>query len=48
MTVRDPRKYLKIGIWIYFYLLIFEGALRKWFLPSLATPLLVVRDPVAL
>jgi len=39
--------YLKTGIWIYIYLLIFEGALRKWFLPGLATPLLVVRDPVA-
>jgi hypothetical protein len=39
---------LKKGIWIYFWLLIFEGALRKWFLPSLATPLLLVRDPIAL
>jgi hypothetical protein len=38
---------LKLGIWIYFFLLIFEGALRKWFLPGLATPLLVVRDPLA-
>lgn len=35
-------------IWVYFYLLIFEGALRKWFLPGLASPLLIVRDPVAL
>ena len=34
-------------IWLYVILLIFEGALRKWFLPSLATPLLVIRDPVA-
>ncbi|MBD8389761.1 hypothetical protein [Dysgonomonas sp. BGC7] len=39
---------LKKGIWIYIFLLIFEGALRKWFLPSLATPLLVVRDPLAM
>ena len=39
---------LKKGIWVYFLLLIFEGALRKWVLPSLATPLLVVRDPIAL
>lgn len=39
---------IKIGIWVYFFLLIFEGALRKWFLPGLATPLLVVRDPLAL
>jgi hypothetical protein len=39
---------LKRAVWFYFLLLIFEGALRKWFLPSLATPLLVIRDPVAL
>jgi len=38
---------LKKGIWVYFFLIIFEGALRKWFLPFLATPLLIVRDPVA-
>lgn len=41
-------RFLKWGIWGYFLLLIFEGALRKWFLPSLATPLLVVRDPIAM
>jgi len=35
-------------IWIYFFLLIFEGALRKWIAPSLANVLLVVRDPVLL
>lgn len=42
------RKFLVYGIWLYFLLLIFEGALRKWVLPSLAAPLLIVRDPVAL
>ena len=41
-------QWLKRGVWAYFFLLIFEGALRKWVLPSLATPLLIVRDPVAL
>ncbi|MCG9793519.1 hypothetical protein [Flavobacterium algicola] len=41
-------KELKIAIWLYFLLWIFEGALRKWILPSLATPLLIVRDPVAI
>ena len=41
-------KLLKQGIWLYFILLIFEGALRKWFLPSLSTPLLIVRDPIAI
>jgi hypothetical protein len=39
---------LKKGIFLYFLLLIFEGALRKWFLTPLATPLLIIRDPVAL
>ncbi len=41
-------KLLKQGVWAYFLLLIFEGALRKWFLPALATPLLIVRDPLAI
>jgi hypothetical protein len=39
---------LKAGVWLYFILLIFEGALRKWFLPALSTPLLIVRDPLAI
>jgi len=39
---------IKIAIWLYFLLWIFEGALRKWILPGLATPLLVVRDPIAI
>ena len=39
---------LKKGIYLYFLLLIFEGALRKWVLPGLATPLLIIRDPLAL
>ena len=39
---------LKWGIWIYILLIILEGGLRRWVLPSLATPLLVVRDPIAL
>lgn len=43
----DSNQWLKRGIWVYFWLLIFEGALRKWVLPGLATPLLIVRDPVA-
>lgn len=39
---------LKKGIWLYFFLLIFEGALRKWVLPELSSPLLLIRDPLAL
>jgi hypothetical protein len=44
----DPHYKLKVGIWLYIFLLLFEGALRKWVLPFLATPLLVVRDPIAI
>ena len=46
--VREPHmSMLKKLFWAYFLLLIFEGALRKWIVPQLAGPLLVVRDPVA-
>ncbi|MGN6616305.1 MAG: hypothetical protein ACTHJ5_03945 [Ilyomonas sp.] len=47
-TTADVDKALKQGIWVYFLLLIFEGALRKWLLPFLSTPLLIVRDPLAI
>jgi hypothetical protein len=42
----DPLRLLRWLIWSYFWLLLFEGALRKWVLPSLANPLLIIRDPV--
>ena len=35
-------------IYIFLFLLLFEGAIRKWIFPSLATPLLIIRDPFAL
>ena len=35
-------------IWLYFWLLLIEGALRKWVLPQLSNPLLIVRDPVVI
>ena len=35
-------------IWLYLWLLIFEGALRKWVLPQFSAPLLLIRDPVVL
>lgn len=40
--------YLKRAIWVYFFLLIFEGVFRKWILPQYSDILLVVRDPVAI
>lgn len=46
--IKDPNALIKKLIWAYFILLIFEGAIRKWLLPGLATPLLVIRDPVAI
>jgi prepilin signal peptidase PulO-like enzyme (type II secretory pathway) len=45
---KDPNHSLKVAIWSYFFLVIFEGALRKWVVPALSTPLLVIRDPIAL
>jgi hypothetical protein len=41
----DP---LKLLIWLYILLLIGEGALRKWIIPGLSQPLLIVRDPVVI
>lgn len=35
-------------LWIYLATWVLEGALRKWILPGLANPLLVVRDPILL
>jgi hypothetical protein len=51
---KNPNSYfrrltrLKKLFWLYFLLLIFEGALRKWVVPQLSGPLLIIRDPVAL
>jgi hypothetical protein len=45
---KDPDYRIKQVIWLYFFLLIFEGALRKWILPFAAGPILIIRDPVAL
>jgi hypothetical protein len=39
---------VRILIWIYMVLLVIEGALRKWALPGLSDPLLIIRDPVSL
>lgn len=41
-------KAVRILIWVYLVLLLIEGALRKWVVPSLSDPLLVIRDPVVL
>ena len=36
------------AIYIYFFLLLFEGALRKWILPGFSDVILLIRDPVAI
>ena len=41
-------KALKVLIWVYFALLLIEGALRKWLLPQFSDPLLIIRDPIVL
>ena len=45
---RQRMSLLKKLFWLYFLLLIFEGALRKWVAPQLSAPLLLIRDPVAI
>ena len=39
---------LRTLAWIYVVLLIFEGSLRKWIVPALDTPLLIIRDPLVI
>ena len=47
-TIDSAKKSVRIGLAVYFFLLIFEGALRKWVLTDLSTPLLLIRDPIAI
>ena len=49
IALMDKRKKLiRRLLWLYFLLVIFEGGIRKWVLPQLATPLLVIRDPICI
>jgi hypothetical protein len=49
-TIDSPEErakgYIRRLIWVYFWLLLIEGALRKWVLPDYSNPLLLIRDPV--
>jgi hypothetical protein len=40
--------YLRRLIWLYLALWVIEGSLRKWMVPQLSNPLLLVRDPVVI
>ena len=47
MSIETPEEKAKQRvrqlIWLYFWLLLIEGALRKWVVPQLSNPLLLVR-----
>lgn len=38
---------ISYALYLYLFFLLFEGALRRWVLPGLSGPLLLVRDPIA-
>jgi hypothetical protein len=52
MSIENPEEKAKHRvrqlIWLYFWLLLIEGALRKWVMPRFSNPLLLIRDPVML
>lgn len=48
ISVEKDYLFIKKLIWLYLLLLLFEGALRKWFLPGLSNGLLIVRDPIVI
>ena len=47
-TDRKSIVHIRRLIWLYLILLIFEGSLRKWVVPQLSNPLLIVRDPIVI
>lgn len=47
LSKRLHDKYVK-WVWAYLLLFVFEGALRKWIVPGLSTPLLMVRTPIVI
>jgi len=38
----------KIALWLYFWLLLFEGILRKWIIPQWSDYVFIARDPLVL
>ena len=47
-AVATNHAFIKKLIWVYFFLLLFEGALRKWFLRGISQGLLIIRDPIVI
>lgn len=48
MPATENQRNIKALIWLYLWLWVFEGAIRKWVAPQLAAPLLIIRDPVVI
>ena len=48
MNLSEPIATLRKLIWLYIFLLLVEGALRKWILPTQSDKLLLVRDPLVM
>ncbi len=46
--LKDADKQLQYLCYAYMILLVLEGALRKWVLPGLSNPLLLIREPIVL
>ena len=46
--VQRQMRLIRNLIWLYIILWLVEGGLRRWFLPGLASPLLLVRDPLVI
>lgn len=47
-TSKGYKDKLRLCFWLYLFLVIFEGAFRKWIFPGLSSLFLVVRDPIVL
>ncbi len=47
-AIEGSKKLIRRLVWVYLFLLLFEGAFRKWITPGLSNYLLIVRDPVVI
>jgi hypothetical protein len=47
-VVQDQTRLIRNLIWLYIFLWLVEGGLRRWVLPGLASPLLMIRDPLVI
>lgn len=47
-SVQEHTRLIRKLIWLYIVLWLIEGGLRRWFLPGLASPLLLIRDPLVI